>query len=89
MSAGGDIVFSSNRAGSYDIFCMSSTGSNVKRLTSDPSFEGEPAWSMDDKRIAYVSTETGERGLYIINRDGEGKQAVLTGIPVRNPLWLE
>lgn len=89
LSVNGEVVFSSNRKGSYDIYTMSLTGDNVQRLTSEPSFEGEPSWSPDGLKIVYVSTKTGKRQLHIINRDGSGKRMIPTQISVRNPIWLE
>jgi TolB protein len=89
LSVNGEVVFSSNRQGSYDIYTMSLTGENVQRLTSEPSFEGEPSWSPDGSKIVYVSTQTGKRQLYIINRDGSGKRMIPTELSARNPIWLE
>lgn len=84
-----EVVFSSNRQGSYDIYSMSLTGTNIKRLTSEPSFEGEPSWSMDGSKIVYVSTESGKRKLHVMKRDGSSKRMIPTKFSVRNPIWLE
>jgi TolB protein len=89
LSVQGEIVFSSNRQGSYDIYAMSLTGTSMKRLTSEPSFEGEPSWSVDGSKIVYVSTETGRRQLHVMRRDGSGKRMIPTEFSVRNPVWLE
>src|SRR6185312_4335869 len=45
------IAFSSNRAGTYDLWIMDADGHNARRLTSDPGTEGEPAWTPDAMRL--------------------------------------
>ena len=89
VSVRNEVLFSSNRQGSYDIYTMSLRGSDIKRLTFEPSFEGEPSWSEDGSKIVYVSTETGKRQLHIIKRDGSGKRIIPTNLSVRNPVWLK
>ncbi len=49
------IAFASDRAGSYDIYTMSShDGQKVSRLTEDDAAEADPSWSPDGSRIAYT-----------------------------------
>ena len=49
------IAFASDRAGSYDIYTMSSDdGHDVRRLTEDESAEADPSWSPDGSWIAYT-----------------------------------
>jgi TolB protein len=56
-SARGDwIAFTSDRAGSADLFRMHSDGTGQERLTDDPGFDDQAAFSPDAKRIAFVST---------------------------------
>jgi TolB protein len=38
-------------------------GGVMRRLTQGPGFDAEPAWSHDDKKIAYIDTSTGQLGL--------------------------
>jgi Tol biopolymer transport system component len=57
LSNSGDaIVFSYQGA----IWRMSRQGGVMRRLTSGPGFDVEPAWSVDEKRIAYVNSSNGE-----------------------------
>lgn len=53
------IAFSSSRGGSFDLFVMDADGRNLRRLTSDPGAEGEPAWTPDGARIVYVAAQPG------------------------------
>jgi WD40-like Beta Propeller Repeat len=55
-NSGDAIVFSYQGA----IWRMSRQGGVMRRLTSDPGFDVEPAWSVDEKRIAYVNSSNGE-----------------------------
>ncbi len=65
------IAFSSNRAGSYDLYVMDADGMNLRRITADPGAEGEPVWTPDGRRIIFVATPaTGTPQLVSIRPDG-------------------
>src|SRR5207342_343770 len=57
-----------------DIYVMSSSGSNVVRLTDDPSEEFMPVWSPDGPRIAFVRNTQGtpvmNPAIFTMNPDG-------------------
>lgn len=56
---GGRIAFMSQVAeegSQYDIFVMDADGSDVRRLTTEPSDDGWPTWSPDGSLIAFSST---------------------------------
>src|SRR5947207_11325964 len=46
------ILFTSDRDGNDEIYVMSANGSHQTRLTNNPAFDGEPAWSPDGRQIA-------------------------------------
>ena len=50
------VAFSSNRNGNFDIYVMDADGGKLRRLTSSPGNEGEPAWIPDGSRIVYTAT---------------------------------
>ena len=58
-SSGDTIVFSYQGA----IWRMNRQGGVMRRLTSGTGFDVEPAWSPDEKRIAYINSSNGELGL--------------------------
>jgi Tol biopolymer transport system component len=77
------IAFASDRAGSYDIYTMSSeSGGDVRRLTEDESAEADPAWSPDGSWIAYTGHLSEDRttqcGNMPIVGDGDGEEDSLT-----------
>ena len=48
------IVFTSERAGSADLWVVNADGTNLRQLTSDPDAdERQPWWSPDGRRIVY------------------------------------
>ena len=65
-----------------EIFIMNSDGTGQKQLTYNPDYDINPVWSLDSKKIAFVSSRkgdapsaylTGESGnteIYVMNADG-------------------
>lgn len=53
-----------------DIYTVSSKGGNAHRLTFGDSYEGNPVWSPDGKKIAFSSDKNGGKDVYIIPADG-------------------
>ena len=69
----GRVVYSSNAAGSYDLYIVNADGSNLRQLRFDrDSHEIEPAASPDGRFIVFSSNRSGEYGLYRIRPDGTG-----------------
>jgi Tol biopolymer transport system component len=89
------IAFSSYRNGNNDIYKMDSQGYQVSRLTTASSWEGSPAWSWDNKRIALVrprkdASNVTHYDIYLINADGtNGHWARSTPSPynLASPSW--
>ncbi|MBS0634238.1 MAG: PD40 domain-containing protein [Verrucomicrobia bacterium] len=53
-------------------------GTDLKALTSGPSYHAECAYSHDGSRIVYASNESGTMNLYTMNSDGTNVVAVTT-----------
>lgn len=63
------------------------SGQTAVPIPSQPSFAGEPAWSPDGTKFAFVHTQTFD--VYVINADGSG-QTNLTNTPSladSSPSW--
>jgi Tol biopolymer transport system component len=72
------VVFSSNRNGSYDIYLMDADGQKLRRLTSSPGNEGEPAWTPDGSRIVYTATSGTNTQIAIMANDGSENRQLTT-----------
>jgi LysM repeat protein len=85
--------------GNWEIYVMSSDGSNVARLTNDKANDGLPAWSPDGSTIAFVSDRDGQWAIWAMNRDGSnlrklfntgGSPDGLIGFDINNSKgWVE
>ncbi|HEY7535543.1 MAG TPA: Tol-Pal system beta propeller repeat protein TolB [Thermodesulfobacteriota bacterium] len=86
---GSQIAFVSDRAGSPQIYIMSSNGGNPRKITSG-GYNTDPAWSsnISVNRISFVRVEGSEANIYTVNPDGSDLQK-LTGGSRRNenPSW--
>jgi TolB protein len=74
-----------------DIFVMNADGTGLKRLTSNPADDHEPAWSPDGRSIAFVSNRAfkDRYDLYVMNADGSGVKRItnVSNVNVRCPTW--
>ncbi|MBJ2183682.1 MAG: PD40 domain-containing protein [Muribaculaceae bacterium] len=58
-----------------DIWTVPTSGGQATRLTSGASYEANPVWSPDGKKIAFASDRNGNMDIYIVDATG--------GAPVR------
>lgn len=85
--SGQEIVFTSNLAGSNDIFVLSPSGAS--NLTNNPANDEWARWSPNGKQIVFDSNrDGGVFEIYIMNADGSGVTE-LTTPPLlgRYPSW--
>ena len=69
-SAGGLVVFHSDRSGNSEIYSVGADGSDEKRLTHNDAYDGFPAWSADGTRIFFHSLRDADDAIYSMNADG-------------------
>ena len=74
------IVFTSERAGSADLYRIHPDGSGLERLTDDPAYDDQAAFSPDGSRIVFVSTRGGGRAnLWILDAATHKATALTSG----------
>ncbi len=70
----GQIAFSSDRGGNWDVYVTNADASVLNHVTYDAVAEGAPSWSPDGLRITYHTYRDGNWEIYVINADSSGKR---------------
>jgi len=87
------IAFTANRddADSSDIYTMNPDGTDIRRLTSDPTVhETNPQWSPNGELVAYLATTSDgsfRGGIFLMNADGSDPVQVTDEFPYGPPAW--
>ena len=62
------IAFTSERAGPAELYRIRPDGSGLERLTRDPAYDDQAAFSPDEKQLVFVSTRgTGRANIWTLN----------------------
>ena len=78
----------SNLGQGPEIYTVRADGRSLKRLTRSRAIEIAPAWSPDEKRIAFVSDRSGSPQVYVMNVDGSNqKRLTFQGSYNTHPAW--
>ncbi len=65
---GQDLVFASDRAGSFNLYLVDLAGQNLRLLSESPFPDTTPRWSPDGKQIAFVSERSDRNeNIYLID----------------------
>ncbi len=71
------LAYSSGRAqGNYDIYVQQSNGTSPIRITTDPAFDGDPAFSADGSKI-YFTSHREPPGIYEVSALGGDARLVI------------
>lgn len=63
-------------------------GYTITQLTFETSYEGEPAWSQDGSKIAFVSDRDGNYEIYVMDSNGSNQERLTYNIySDRTPAW--
>jgi tricorn protease len=81
---GSTIVFASGG----DLWTVPATGGDAHLLVSDPATESRPHWSPDGRRVAFVSTRTGNGDIYVLTLDsGDVRRVTWDDAPEQLDGW--
>jgi dipeptidyl aminopeptidase/acylaminoacyl peptidase len=61
-------------------------GTNVLRLTNNPTLDDQPSWSPDGTKLAVVSQRDEGLGVYLLDRNGLNPQFVITNLIADAPV---
>ncbi|MBI1754003.1 MAG: PD40 domain-containing protein [Acidobacteria bacterium] len=74
-----------------DVFTVPIEKGPTRNLThSSGTHDKHARWSPDGKKIAFVSDQSGEEQLYLMDQEGKGKPEALTtglAVPLNAPVW--
>jgi Tol biopolymer transport system component/predicted Ser/Thr protein kinase len=80
------ILFSSNRSGNADLWKLSTTTGELRRVTDHPGHDWDPAFTPDGKQIVWSSERSGNLEIWIADADGVGpRQITHDGVDAENP----
>ncbi len=71
-----------------EVYVGSSTGGNVRRITSDTQGDEWPTWSPDGQWLACSSSGDGGRAVYIFDANGHIMRQWSSGPDDEQPRWL-
>ena len=83
------VVFTSVRDGNLEIYVMDPDGGNQENLTNHPAYDGQPNWSPDGRKIAFVSGRDGDSSqIYVMDADGRNVIRLTEGRETKgHPDW--
>ena len=86
---GTKIAFSKVVGSNIDVYVKYLYGGTVKRLTTDPAWDGSPTWSPDGTRIAFESARTGKSQIYVMSASTGGNVIRITNTATdeKYPAW--
>jgi len=72
----------------FDIWSMQTDGSDPKQLTKNTAGDGDPSFSPDGGKIAFVSSRDGNSEIYVMNADGTNqKRLTINTVTDQDPSW--
>jgi tRNA A-37 threonylcarbamoyl transferase component Bud32 len=86
----GWLAFTQGTNENAEIWIMDENGLNLRQLTDNETYDGEPDWSPDGRQIAFESLRTGglSPDIYVMDVDGSNVQRITTdAAPDRHPDW--
>lgn len=76
-SRGNTLLFSSQRAGNWDVYAVAAGGGAARNLTDSPSQDAGAAFSPDGSTVAFISDRDGGWGIWTMQADGSNPRKLL------------
>jgi Tol biopolymer transport system component len=76
---GDQVVFSSNRGGSLDLWSVSRRTGVLRQLTMDAADDWDPAYSQDGKQLIWSANRSGNFEIWMANADGTAPRRTFGG----------
>ncbi len=84
----GQLVFTSQRDGDWDIYAMNVADSNPRNLTNNNVDDFAPVWSPDGRTVAFHSYLDGDEEVYVMDADGSNLRKLTNNfVNDREPTW--
>lgn len=83
-------AYNSKASGNWDIYTMTSDGSDIRQVTTDVENDLSPAWSPDGSQIAFESKRDGNVEIYVIDSSGTAPPRNITNLSFADdhgPTW--
>jgi Tol biopolymer transport system component len=85
------LAFTSQRAGSSDVWVVDLDGSHLRNLTPHPALDDGTTWSPDGERIVFGSNRAAQSqyggDLYVMRADGTDVRPLTSGHKEYGPAW--
>lgn len=86
--SGAEVVYQSYRAGATpELYLFGLSATAPARITNNSVYDGQPDWSPDGQRVAFISERSGAKNIWIMNRDGAGLRQVTFVGHAAAPKW--
>jgi len=72
----GELAFVSDRDGNDEVYVVDLDRRHQTRLTTNPHYDIDPAWSPNGQAIAFASDRDGEPAIYVMKLDGSSQTRV-------------
>ncbi len=86
--ASGTLAFSARQGSNWDIYIVDLSSGELRRVTSDPGREQDPAWSPDGRSLAYSARRDRQWDIYVLDL-ATGRERQITADPAYDgaPAW--